>query len=172
MYEGSNIEKEYKDNEVAIDGCRVAKRAYEKKELNDIDYAFIAFGHNDQYFQPPLDNLEHNIDEISNCLSFKNSYRYIVSLLRKANPNIKIIIMNCTYSEYAARSNQWEHVLTYNDYRKAIKEISDELDTFYIDPWDYMKTVFDGKTSRKYYYDDVHISPLGHQYLTKFIINQ
>ena len=59
MYEGSNIYKEYKDNAEAIDGCRVVTNLSKNNELSKFDYVIIAYGHNDQYFQPPLD--EENI---------------------------------------------------------------------------------------------------------------
>ena len=95
MYKGSNIDKEYHDNTTAIDGCRSVKRAVENHEIDDIDYAFIEFGHNDQFFQPPLDSKDDNTLSLSNCVSFKASYRYMIRMLRKANPKIKIIILNC-----------------------------------------------------------------------------
>ena len=171
MYKGSNIEIEYGDNLTAIDGVRVTKKAYINKELNNIDFAFIAFGHNDQYFQPPLDDdKSFSIDNFDSAHSFKGSYRYIVNLLRLANPDIKIILLNCTYSEYSARSDRWEYHLSYLDYRNAITELANELNCKLIDPWDYMKKYFDAKDKKFYYHDDVHISQNGHQKLAEYIM--
>ncbi len=172
MYQGSNIEKEYGENYVAIDGVRVADMAFRKHELDEVDVAFIQYGHNDQYFQPPLDQKEKNVEDFSHIASFQESYRYIIHLLRKANPAVQIILINCTYSEYAARSNQWPHVLTYFDYRRAIEEVANEKNCFLIDPWDYLQRYFDGKNEKHFYHDDVHLSPFGHEKLANFILQQ
>lgn len=175
MFPGSHVEIEYKDHKVAIDGCRVSKKAFENHEFDDVDYAFIEYGHNDQYFNDPIsvpgDDV-YNIDNFDNAHSFKGSYRFIINLLRKANPNIRIILMNCTYSEYDLeyRSKDWKYTLTFADYRQAIKELAEEMNCKYLEPWDYMKPVFDGRTTKEYYHDVCHISPKGHAYLAEFIM--
>lgn len=171
MYKGSNIEKEYGDNKTAIDGVRVTKAAFGNGELKDVDYAFIAFGHNDQYFQPPLDAPgTFNVKNYDSAHSFKGSYRYMINLLRLANPKVRIILLNCTYSEYAVRSDAWDYKYTYDDYRKAIREVAEEMDCKLIDPWNYMKKYFDGNTTKAYYHDVVHLSVLGHHKLRDFVM--
>lgn len=173
MYEGSNIYKEYKGNTTAIDGPRVVKRAYDNGELNDIDYAFIAYGHNDHYFQPPItvegDDV-YNVDNFDNAHSFKGSYRYMVNLLRKANPNIKIILLNCTYSRYNYDGSVYGHTYTYHDYRHAITELAMELDCKTVDPWNYLENFYDGETRNAYYKDVVHLSVKGHEKLYSYIV--
>ena len=175
MYEGSNIYKEYKDNTNAIDGCRVVYNAYTNNELNNIDYAFIAFGHNDQYFQPPISvdgDDKYCIDNtFASAHSFKGSYRYMINVLKKANPNIRIILLNCTYSEYDKNlKSPYGEEYTYFDYRVAIKEIANEFNCRYIDPWDYLKEYFDFKKENYYYKDSDHLSINGHKKLYEYII--
>ena len=173
MYPGSNIYKEYKDNQDAIDGVRRVYRAYRSEDLYAIDYVFIAFGHNDQYFQPPIsvdgDDAYCVDGTFSTCHSFKGSYRYMINLIRKANPNARIILLNCTYSEY--RSG-YGGKLTYQDYRNAIKEIAIEMKCRYIDPWDYLKTYYDNQNGNVYYRDAVHLTVKGHKLLADYIIKQ
>lgn len=172
MYPGSNIDKEYHNLETAPDGVRVVKKAYEAGELNDIDYAFITFGHNDHYFQPPIDqeeNKEFDINSFDSCYSFKGSYRYMINVLRMANPNIKIIIMNCTYSEYCYNGGNYGNKYTYEDYRLAEYEIAKEMDTKIVDPWNYTKTIFDGTGRQIYFKDVVHLTVKGHQKLGEYL---
>ena len=176
MYEGSNIWKEYKTLTDVLDGPRRVKQAVDNGEIDGVDYAFIAYGHNDQYFQPPItvegDDV-YNIDNFDNAHSFKGSYRFMVNYLRKANPNIKIILLNCTYSEYCLDSGRnWGSLYLYKDYRKAITELAEELDVKLVDPWNYTKTIFDAYAKRIYYKDVVHLNVKGHdklgEYITKF----
>ena len=175
MYEGSNIYKEYANSSVAIDGVRVVKSAYDSNELSDIDYAFIAYGHNDQYFQPPIsangDDF-YNINSFDSCNSFKGSYRYMINTLKAANPNIRIMLLNCTYSEYnLSNPSRYGKTYSYDDYRLAIKEIAEEFSISHIDPWDHMEIYFDAYDTRHYYKDPVHLSVEGHKILTQYIIS-
>ena len=86
---------------------------------------------------------------------------------------MKIIILNCTYSEYDIASiSPYGNKFSYIDYRNASKEIADKNNLKYIDPWEYMKPFMDYKTTNTYYKDSVHISPLGHQKLYEFILNK
>lgn len=172
QFPGSNIDKEYHGNNDAIDGVRVVKQAYDNGELNDIDYAFIAYGHNDHYFQPPItvegdDNYDMN--SFDSAYSFKGSYRYMINTLRLANPNIKIIILDCTYSEYMYDGSQYGNKYTYLDYRKAQYEIAREMDVKLVDPWNYTKTIFDGTTRNAYYKDVVHLTVKGHDKLATYL---
>ena len=175
MYVGSNIYKEYKNNKTAIDGCRVVYNAFANDELSDLDYAFIAYGHNDQYFQPPItienDDVYCVDSTFASCNSYKGSYRYMINVLREANPNVRIILLNCTYSEYDKNLiSPYGNKYSYSDYRKATQEIAEEMNCRYIDPWDYMKDYFDFGKSYTYYSDSVHISAKGHQLLANYII--
>lgn len=172
QFPGSNIDREYHGSTTAIDGVRVVKQAYDNGELNDIDYAFIAYGHNDHYFQPPLtvegdDNFD--INSFDSAYSFKGSYRYMINALRLANPNIKIIILNCTYSEYCYDGGAYGNKYTYNDYRLAQYEIADEMDVKIVDPWNYLKSIFDGTTRNIYYKDVVHLTVKGHDKLGTYL---
>ena len=60
----------------------------------------------------------------------------------------------------------------YGDYRKAQYEIADEMDVKIVDPWNYLKTIFDGTNRKIYYKDVVHLTVKGHEklgtYLKKF----
>ena len=174
MYEGSNIDKEYHSHEVAIDACRVVSRLAIDNKLKDFDYVFIAYGHNDQYFKPEItQENEEQVTYLEQCKSFKGSYNFIINTLKKHNPNVKIIILNCTYSEYDIASiSPYGNKFSYIDYRNASKEIADKNNLKYIDPWEYMKPFMDYKTTNTYYKDSVHISPLGHQKLYEFILNK
>ena len=174
MYEGSNIWKEYRYATNVLDGPRRVKQAVDNGEINDVDYAFIAYGHNDQYFQPPItvegDDV-YNVDNFDNAHSFKGSYRFMVNCLRKANPNIKIILLNCTYSEYCLTSGRnYGSEYLYKDYCQAITELAAELDCKTVDPWNYTKTIFDGNTKNVYYKDVVHLSIHGHQKLSDYLL--
>lgn len=173
MYEGSNIYKEYKDNAEAIDGCRVVTNLSKNNELSKFDYVIIAYGHNDQYFQPPLDEENTNPLALNDIHSFKNSYRYIIKTLKEANKNVNIIILNCTYSEYdIVNPTKYDGGLKYSDYRNASKEIADEYKLKYIDPWNYMRQFFDYNTNKFYYQDSVHLSKNGHIELFKYLLNK
>lgn len=175
MYEGSNIWKEYRYAESVLDGPRRVKQAVDNGEINGIDYAFIAYGHNDQYFQPPIsvegDDV-YNIDNFDNAHSFKGSYRFMINYLRKANPNIKIILLNCTYSEYCLEeeSRRYGSEFLYPDYRIAIEEIAAEMDCKTVDPWNYMEQHFDAHKKNIYYKDVVHVSVKGHKKLSDYIV--
>ncbi len=176
MYEGSNIYKEYANNKTAIDGCRVVYNAFKNEELENVDYAFIAYGHNDQYFQPPVtvsgDDVYCVDNSFSSCHSYKGSYRYMINVLREANPNVRIILLNCTYSEYDIVSpSPYGSTYNYTSYRMATKEIAEEMNCRYIDPWDYMKDYFDYDKTRTYYSDSVHLTAKGHQVLSNYIYN-
>ena len=173
MYEGSNIWKEYKTLTDVLDGPRRVKQAVDNGEIDDVDYAFIAYGHNDQYFQPPItvegDDI-YNVDNFDNAHSFKGSYRFMVNCLRKANPNIKIILLNCTYSEYCLDSGRtWGSTYLYKDYRQAITELAEELDCLTIDPWNHMKQYFDANDRNVNYKDVVHLTVKGHEKLANYI---
>ena len=174
MYKGSNIYKEYFNNTTAIDGVRVVKSAYDAGELSNIDYAFIAYGHNDQYFQPPIsvegDDI-YDLNSFDSCHSFKGSYRYMINTLKLANPDIRIIILGCTYSEYdLTNPSKYGKKYSYIDYRNAMKEIALEYNLTYIDSWDYLKTYFDAYNKKYYYKDSVHLSAEGHILLADYII--
>ena len=173
MYEGSNIYKEYAGSTTAIDGVRTVKKAYDNNELNDVDYVFIAYGHNDQYFQAPIsangDDV-YDINSFDSCHSFKGSYRYMINTLKLANPNVRIILLNCTYSEYD-RSNPsiYGRTYSYNDYRTAISEVAEEFSLTHIDPWDFLYLFFDAYSNKVFYKDPVHLSLEGHVQLGEYI---
>lgn len=174
MYEGSNIYKEYHNNSVAIDGCRVIEKLTKENKLKDFDYVFIAYGHNDQYFKCEIDQKDnYDVNDLSKCKSFKNSYRFIINTIKKYNSNAKIIILNCTYSEYDKVSiSPYGNKFSYIDYRNASKQIADEYNLKYIDPWDYMKQYFDFYNDKKYYQDSVHLSYLGHEVLFNYLLDK
>ena len=91
----------------------------------------------------------------------------MINVLREANPNIRIILLNCTYSEYdKALPSPYGKTYNYQDYRNATKEIAEEMNCRYVDPWDY-----DFNGSRQYYSDSVHITAKGHQLLSQYISN-
>ena len=173
MYLGSNIAKEYGNNKTALDGCRVVKNAVDNGEIDEVDYAFIAYGHNDQYFQPPITDIgddTNNINSFASCISYKGSYRYMINKLRSANPNIRIILLNCTYSEYdKTNPSPYGNKYNYTDYRNATKDIAEEKSCKYVDPWDYMKDYFDYQDSKTYYKDSVHLSGTGHKKLSDYL---
>ena len=172
MYPGSNIDKEYHGNTTAIDGPRVVQQAVSKGELKDIDIAFIAFGHNDHYFQPPISvdgDDTYNIDNFDNAHSFKGSYRYMINSLRHENPNMKIILLDCTYSEYMKDGGPYGNANTYDDYRHAIYELAEEMECKMIDPWNHLKPYFDGNGRNIYYKDVVHLTVKGHEKLGDYL---
>ena len=175
MYEGSNIYKEYAGSTTAIDGVRVVKNAYDKGELNELDYVFIAYGHNDQYFQAPItasgDDV-YDVNSFDSCHSFKGSYRYMINTLKLANPDVRIIILGCTYSQYdLANPSRYGKTYNYDDYRQAMKEVAEEFNLTYIDPWDHLKLYYDNYDNKIFYKDSVHLSAEGHELLANFIFN-
>ena len=176
-YFGSNIYKEYGDSKTILDGCQVMYKAYNKKELDNVDYAIIAYGHNDQYFKPPVNALNDRdyctSDTYFSCKSYKGSYRYMINVLKKANPNVKIILLNCTYSEYDKANNpSYGSNYNYSDYRYATKQIAIEMGCKLIDPWEHMKQYYDYGKGNVYYKDTVHLSIQGHKVLADYIISQ
>ena len=175
MYEGSNIYKEYATNKVAIDGVRVVKNAYDLGELQNLDYVFIAYGHNDQYFQAPLNadgDDQYDLNSFASCHSFKGSYRYMINTLKLANPNVRIIILGCTYSEYDfSNPSRYGSTYKYADYIQAMKEIAEEFNLTYIDLWTYMMPYYDNYSEKFYYKDSVHLSAEGHKLLANYICN-
>ena len=175
MSVGSNIYKEYKDNTEAIDGVRFIKNLYDNGELATVDYAIIAYGHNDQYFQPvltaPGDDV-YDVNSFASCDSFKGSYRHMINTLKLGNPRMRIIVLGCTYSEYQlANPSRYGNTYNYDDYRQAMKEVAEELNVTYIDPWDYMQGYFDCYDSSYYYRDTVHLTVEGHKLLANYICN-
>ena len=174
MYEGSNVDKEYHSHEVAIDGCRVVSRLADQNKLHDVDYVIIAYGHNDQHFKDEIEEENNtNVRYLEQCHSYKNSFRYIVNTLRNHNKNVRVIVINCTYSEYDKTGNSpYPNKYGYQDYRNANKEMAEELNLKYVDPWDYMKQFFDFRENAFYYMDAVHLTKEGHKELFKFLLNK
>ena len=173
-YEGSNIYKEYKNGYLEIDGPSVIKKAYDGKELDNIDYAFIHYVHNDQYFIPPIENpldAPYDVNSFDSCMSFKGSYRYMIKTLLLANPDMRIIILGPSYSEYDKSNRSPYGKNDYTDYRIACKEIAEEFGLTYIDLWDVMYPYFDAYDSHFYYNDTVHPSAEGHKIIADYIIN-
>ena len=72
MYEGSNIDKEYHNNERAIDCCRVVKRLEDEDKLKDFDYVIIAYGHNDQHFKDEIEEENKKVLSLDDVHSFNN----------------------------------------------------------------------------------------------------
>lgn len=173
-YEGSNIYKEYQNGYLEIDGPSVIKKAYDNHELNDIDYAFIHFGHNDQYFIPPIDDLsapEYDVNSFDSCKSFKGSYRYMIKTLLLANPDMRIIILGPSYSEYNISNKSPYGITDYSEYRIACMEIANEFGLTFIDLWEPMRPYFDAYDSKFYYNDPVHPSKEGHKKIAEYIIS-
>ena len=173
-YVGSNIYKEYQNGFLEIDGPSVIHKAYINKELDDIDYAFIHFGHNDQYFIPPVENhleAEYDVNSFESCKSFKGSYRYMIKTLFLANPSMRIIILGPSYSEYNISNKSPYGITDYSEYRIACMEIANEFGLTFIDLWDPMKPYFDAYDAHFYYNDTVHPSVEGHKKISEFIIN-
>lgn len=172
MYPGSNIYKEYAGNNDAIDGPRVITKAIQNNELDGVEYAFIAFGHNDHYFQPPIEDDGYEdfaLNDFTHAHSFKGSYQYMIRALRSVNPNMKIILLGCTYSEYAKDGGAYGNTYTYDQYRRAVEEVAIKLECKFIDPWNYLKTLFDGETRKVNYKDVVHLTVKGHQRLATYL---
>ena len=88
------------------------------------------------------------------------------------NPNIRIIILGPTYSEYdKSNPSPYGKLYNYGDYRLATLEIAKEFGLTYIDLWDHMKLYFDVYDSKLYYQDPVHLSKEGQRILANYIIN-
>ena len=142
-------------------------------ELDNVDYVFIAYGHNDQYFQPPITvdgDDSYAVNSFDSCHSFKGSYRYMIETLKLANPNVRIILLNCTYSEYdKSNPSRYGKTYSYADYRNAISEIGTEYNLTTIEPWEYLSIFFDAHDNKIYYKDAVHLSERGHLELGQFI---
>ncbi len=171
-FAGSNIYKEYHNaNGTLVVDDAVTNVSKHINECKDADYVFIAYGHNDQYFQPAIDSEDDLTDifSLKNCESYKGSFRWIIRKLKEVNPSVRIVILNCTYSQYdLTKDTKYGTKYGYEDYRQASKEIAQEFSCRYLDPWDYLKPYF-GKGG--YYKDSVHLTELGHEELYKFIIN-
>ncbi len=173
-YEGSNIDKEYHDLENVLDCCRVVDKLENEKLLDDIDFVFISYGHNDQFFKPEIEEKhDEPIVSLSQCNSYKNSFRYVINKLKKHNPNVKIIILNCTYSEYDIEyPSPYGNKYSYADYMQASREIAEEYGLKTVEFWQIMKPYFDFKTEKVYYKDFVHCTPKGHEIIFNYLKEQ
>ena len=184
VYEESYIYREYGGGIYAhLSGPEVIYEAYKAGELADIDYAMIMFGHNDQYFQVNMedDNDEFDIERFDRLNSVEESYRYMIRALRVANPNMRIIIINMTYSQYdvstiAKNGNDYfGKEVEYSDFQQAVKNVAIREQVKHLNPWNHLVEYFDynwdGSGKKQYYNDSVHLSPLGHKILAKYIVN-
>lgn len=169
----SNVYKEYKDNKEAIDACQVVDKMIAENRLDNFDVLIIYYGHNDKYFQAPIGNVNDKVESLDDCTSFIASYKYAINKIKEHNKDIKIIFLNCTYSEYWVHDRCPYYVgLDYDDYRKAIKDLASYYHAFYVDPWDELKKYFDVPGKCYYYKDVVHLSPKGHEVLYNFLLTK
>lgn len=184
VYKDSYIYREYGGGIFAhLSGPEVIYEAYKAGELADIDYAMIMFGHNDQYFQVTMedDNDEFDIEKFDRLDSVEESYRYMINALRVANPDMRIIIINMSYSQYdvatiARNGNDYYgKEVEYSDFQKAVNNVAVKEKVKHINPWNHLSEYFDfnfdGSGKKQFYLDSVHLSTLGHKILSKYIIN-
>ena len=196
-YAGSNLYNEYFNKGTnnwivdgsgrsVVDGPQRVKNAYTANELNDIDYVFIAYGHNDQYFQPvPTQEGydDYNLNSFASCASFKGSYIYMINTIKLANPNARIIILGPTYSMYDVAtvahngSNFYGKEYNYSDYAQVLKETAAETNCRYVNSWNYLKDYWDydpldSSKFRTYYNDIVHLSKKGQQVLAEYMASK
>ncbi|MCQ2742050.1 MAG: SGNH/GDSL hydrolase family protein [Bacilli bacterium] len=182
----ANVTSEYKGTEFMYnDGCDMVYNKAKNGTLATMDMMFITYGYNDCYFQPDIDCEQDQIvctdGTFANCHSYKGYYRYMIDTARKANPNIKIVIMNIIYNEYDIDHNGYKHNpnysfdkgIKYADYRKAIFEIGYEKDVKVIDEWNYMKGQYDYYEGRPEgvswcYKDNVHPSVFGNKKIANY----
>lgn len=177
-----------------VDGVQRVKNAYTAGELSNIDYVFIAYTHNDQHYQPALyheNDKNYNVNSFESCYSFYGSYYHMINTLKIANPNVRIIVMDPTYSQYDianiakntrydANNNPYTYYYgkeyDYSDYRRVIKEVAKDTNVKYVSSWNYLKDYYDFNIlnwsgTRKYYNDPVHLSAVGQQVLAEYLAN-
>ena len=184
----SNIDKEYHGT-TFYGGPQRILEVYKQGLLDDVDYVILSYVGNDRYFQTPI--IDENEpaydvdvktasvtdpDVYKSAHSFKGSYRHMIKTLRQINPNVRIIISNYHYSEfdlytYAAYGSQY-HV---EEYRKAEREIAEEMNVKYINPWQHTRNYWDyglnATGPRQYYKDCVHLTTFGHEKMVDYWIN-
>lgn len=197
-YEGTNLYNEYFDKSAGkwimdgqiedgkkrsvVDGPQRVTNAYNKThsfdKLDEVDYVFIAYTHNDQYFQPVLTHDgydEYEFGNFESCKSFKGSYAYMIKTLRKANPDVRIILMAPTYAEYNLSGISYYGKETdYADFRKVIKEVAEEYNVKYVNSWNHLKDYYDFDIvkwtgNHQYYKDAVHMNANGMKQLTNYL---
>lgn len=187
-YPGSNIDKEYHGT-TYYGGPQRIVQVYNEGKLDDVDYVIISYVGNDRYFQVPIEDPnapEYDVD-ITNVSttdesiyasahSFKDSYRHMIKTLRQINPNVRIIIQNYTYSEFEYNTYpRYGSTYTVDDYKKAEREIADEMGVKYLSPWQHVRNYYDygenGKGALLYFQDCVHLSVYGHQKLFEYWVN-
>ena len=188
-YKGSNIHKEYAGTKYYGGPQRIIE-VYNNGQLADVDYVILSYVGNDRYFQVPIEDenaseynvdLSKKVDTLDETLyesahSFKGSYRHMIKTLRQINPNVRIIVLNYHYSEFDlytyARYGSKYHV---EDYRKAVREVADEMNVKYLNPWQHTKNYYDyglnGKGALLYYQDCVHMSPSGHEKFADYLVD-
>ena len=197
-YEGTNLYREYFDksankwivdgqkedgqSRMVVDGPQRVTNAYNKThsfdKLDQVDYVFIAYTHNDQYFQPVLTHegyADYEFGNFESCKSFKGSYVYMIETLRKANPNVRIILMAPTYAEYNLSGiSYYGKEVDYADFRKVIKEVAEEYNVMYVNSWNHLKDYYDFDIvkwtgPKQYYKDAVHMNANGQAQLAKYL---
>ena len=166
-----------------IDGCHQVYEKLSKGELDNVDYLILNYGYNDLYYQVDItvdgDDVYCVDDTYACCKSFKGSYRYMVNCARKANPNVKIILMNMMFTKYTYDDGGYPAGYHFNkgikihDYRKAIFELSEELDAKIVDAYNYMKEQYDYDPERPQsttwvYKDTVHYTVYGQKKIADY----
>lgn len=166
-YEGSNILLEYGNSHV-FRKTGVSLIAQKQMFLSAIDYVFIAYTHNDQYFQAAIgdDSIPENLDD---CKSFKQSYSYAINLIKQKNPNARIVLIAPNYSIYAPNPN-YDVGLKYSHYITALEELAVIHNCKFINLWTPTETeiITNKKTLLA---DSVHLNAEGHQFITEIIKN-
>lgn len=166
---GSHIYDEYHANTSVFrkNGTSLitSKIAYTK----DVDYVFIAYTHNDQYFQIPIGTNDDLPKTIEDCNTFKGCYAYAIHAIQKANPKTRIVIIAPNYSKYGTSEN-YDIGLRYPDYIQALEEIAAKYQVKYINLWP--KTEEEqNKPNVDLLADTVHLNAAGHKLVAEIIKN-
>ncbi len=180
QYTGSNISKEYdmgfgkNFNGVAfITNTRTdykqtdSAQIKEEREMNkkrqesikNADYVIIFYGHNDLYFQPPIGKTEELPSKIEDCKTFKASYAYALTHIKKVNPDARILLLAPSYSKYKP-GDGYDIGVTYEDYRKAIGDMAEYYHVRFLDLWEPTLAAHNQKNTLQ---DVVHPNEWGHQ---------
>ena len=168
-YEGSHIYEEYHNNTNVFrkNGTSLILNNY--NVFKNVDYVFIAYTHNDQYFQVPIGTNEFMPESIEECNTFKACYSYAINVIKKANPQTRIIIIAPNYSEYQP-SSVYDINLRYPDYIKALEEIADYHQVKFINLWPETERIH--KNVEKLLADSgAHLNARGHQVVADIIKN-
>ena len=141
----------------------------EKIDFSSVELVIIMHGLNDFYFGVPIYNGEDPLDEYS----FTGALRSSLTALRKANPNMRILLVTPTYTWHLQSGLSCEEFNggygIQEDYIKAEIEVAEELGVELIDVYHDLFPHEKWEDWSLYTFDGLHPNETGREWLTNII---